>query len=100
MAQDAAGPRMCLAANVLQIWFANLVMNLVFERKFYKNVHYVNQSTEITSLYLPRPQALIKKFHASHYMKGLHEVVHRDEQAQGVMGLNQNAHIPLPFAHL
>jgi hypothetical protein len=36
---------------------------------------------------LPRPQALIKKFHASHYMKGLHEVVHRDEQAQGVMGL-------------
>jgi hypothetical protein len=39
MAQDAAGPQMCLAANVLQIWFANLVMNLVFERKFYKNVH-------------------------------------------------------------
>ena len=37
--------------------------------------------------YLPRPQALIKKFHASHYMKGLHEVVHRDEQSQGVMGL-------------
>ena len=36
---------------------------------------------------LPRPQALIKRFHASHYMKGLHEVVHRDEQAQGVMGL-------------
>jgi hypothetical protein len=29
-------------------------------------------------------------------MKGLHEVVHRDEQAQGVMG----AHIPLPFARL
>ena len=28
-----------------------------------------------------------KKCHASHYMKGLHEVVHRDEQAQGVMGL-------------
>jgi hypothetical protein len=27
-------------------------------------------------LVLPRPQALIKKFHASHYMKGLHEVVH------------------------
>ena len=27
-------------------------------------------------------QALIKRFHASHYMKGLHEVVHRDEQAQ------------------
>jgi hypothetical protein len=25
---------------------------------------------------LPRPQALIKKFHMSHYMKGLHEVVH------------------------
>ena len=36
---------------------------------------------------LPPPQALIKKFHASHYMKGLHKVVHRDEQAQGVMGL-------------
>ena len=34
---------------------------------------------------LPRPQALIKKFHASHYMKGLHEVVHHDEQAQGVI---------------
>ena len=34
-------------------------------------------------------QALIKKFHASHYMKGLHEVVHRDEQAQGLMGLRQ-----------
>jgi hypothetical protein len=29
-------------------------------------------------------QALIK-FHASHYMKGLHEVVHRDEQTQGFM---------------
>jgi hypothetical protein len=26
-----------------------------------------------------------KKFHASHYMKGLHEVVRRDEQAQGFM---------------
>ena len=36
---------------------------------------------------LPRPQALTKKFHASHYMKGLHEVVHRDEEAQGLMGL-------------
>jgi hypothetical protein len=40
-----------------------------------------------TPLLLPRPQALINKVHASHYMKGLHEVVHRDEQAQGVMGL-------------
>jgi hypothetical protein len=40
-----------------------------------------------SGLYLPRPQALIKTFYASHYMKGLHEVVHRDEQAQGVMGL-------------
>jgi hypothetical protein len=30
-------------------------------------------------------------------MKGLHEVVHRDEQAQGVMG---NAHIPFPFVRL
>jgi hypothetical protein len=28
---------------------------------------------------LPRPQALIKKFHASHYMKGLHEVEHCDK---------------------
>jgi hypothetical protein len=35
---------------------------------------------------LPRTQALIKKFNASHYMKGLHEVVH---QAQGFMGLRQ-----------
>ena len=42
----------------------------------------------ITARDLPRPQALIKKFHASHYMKGLHEVVHRDEQAQGVVGLS------------
>jgi hypothetical protein len=34
-------------------------------------------------------------------MKGLHEGVHRDEQAQGVMGLrHRNAHIPLPFARL
>jgi hypothetical protein len=33
-----------------------------------------------------------KKFHTSHYMKGLHEVVRRDE--------HQNAHIPLPFARL
>jgi hypothetical protein len=36
-------------------------------------------------------------------MNGLHEVVHHDEQTQGVMGLrhqNQNAHIPLPFARL
>jgi hypothetical protein len=38
---------------------------------------------------LPRPQALIKKFHACHYIEGLHEVVHRDEQAQGFMGLRQ-----------
>jgi hypothetical protein len=36
---------------------------------------------------LSRPQALIKKLHANHYMKDLHEAVHRDEQAQGVMGL-------------
>jgi hypothetical protein len=44
----------------------------------------------------PRPQALIKKVHASHYMKGLHEVVHRDEQAQGVMGLRTlTSHSPL-----
>jgi hypothetical protein len=43
---------------------------------------------------LPRPQALIKKFHASHYMKGLHEVVHRDEQAQGVMGLRHRNQKP------
>jgi hypothetical protein len=43
-------------------------------------------------LYLPRPQALIKKFHASHYMKGLHEVVHRDEQPE--------RSFPLPFACL
>jgi hypothetical protein len=28
-----------------------------------------------------------KKFHASHYMKGLHEVVRRDEQAQSHLGL-------------
>jgi hypothetical protein len=26
-----------------------------------------------------------KKFHASHYMKGLHEVVRRDEQAKNFM---------------
>jgi hypothetical protein len=32
-------------------------------------------------------------------MKGLHEVVHRDEQAQGVTGLRHD-HIPLPFARL
>ena len=38
---------------------------------------------ELIGLMLPRPQALIKKIQASHYMKGLHEVVHRDEQAQG-----------------
>jgi hypothetical protein len=35
------------------------------------------------------PQALVKKIHGSHYMKGLHEVVHRDEQAQGFMGFSQ-----------
>jgi hypothetical protein len=28
-------------------------------------------------------------------MKGLHEVVHRDEQAQGVMGLRQLEDSPL-----
>jgi hypothetical protein len=32
---------------------------------------------------------LAKIFHASHYMKGLHEVVRRDEHAQGFMGLRQ-----------
>jgi hypothetical protein len=36
-------------------------------------------------------------------MKGLHEVVHRDEQAQGFMGLRQRKlriRIPFPFARL
>ncbi|CAB4036288.1 Hypothetical predicted protein, partial [Paramuricea clavata] len=32
-----------------------------------------------------------KKFHASHYMKGLHEVVRRDEQAQGFMAPGDEA---------
>jgi hypothetical protein len=35
---------------------------------------------------LPRPQALIKKFHASHYMKGLHEVVRHIIGAQRAVG--------------
>jgi hypothetical protein len=38
-----------------------------------------------------------KKFHASHYMKGLHEVVHRDEQAQGFMGLRWRTTSCKPF---
>jgi hypothetical protein len=33
---------------------------------------------------LPRPEALIKRFHASHYMNGLHEVVRCDEQALNI----------------
>ena len=41
---------------------------------------------------VPSPLALIKRFHTSHYIKGLHEVVHRDEQAQGFMGLNAHIH--------
>jgi hypothetical protein len=48
-------------------------------------------------IFLPRPQALIKIFHASHYMKSLHEVVHRDEQTQGVMGLRQRCYYPIPL---
>jgi hypothetical protein len=41
---------------------------------------------------VPSPLALIKIFHTSHYIKGLHEVVHRDEQAQGFMGLDAHIH--------
>jgi hypothetical protein len=56
-----------------------------FDRKFSHSNRFI-----LYSLFaLPRPKALIKIFHASHYMKGLHEVVHRDEQAQGVMGLRR-----------
>ena len=39
---------------------------------------------------LPRPQALIKKFHASHYMKGLHEVVRHIIGAQRVVGYERS----------
>jgi hypothetical protein len=56
------------------------------ERKIFENMGSLDRWK--WHFQLPRPQALIKKFHASHYMKGLHEVVHRDEQAQGVMGLS------------
>jgi hypothetical protein len=40
---------------------------------------------------LPCPQALIKRFHASHYTNGLYEVVRRDYQRS-----DQNAHICHP----
>jgi hypothetical protein len=59
---------------------------------FYDSNLALSASVALTVNNLPRPQALIKKFHASHYMKGLHEVVHRDEQAQGVMGLSLRAY--------
>jgi hypothetical protein len=57
-------------------------------RRFFNNISKsFTRKMAKSLLSLPRPQALIKKVHASHYMKGLHEVVHRVEQAQGVMGL-------------
>ena len=44
----------------------------------------------VLTIDLPRPQALIKFFYASHYMKGLHEVVRHILGAQRGVGYERS----------
>ena len=62
----------------------------IFIHKFSSSTIYQLNWHYTTGCDLPRPQALIKKFHANHYMKGLHEVVRHIIGAQRGVGYERS----------